>query len=184
MLAVSSPPPLRSTRSDESQGELMENNFSMGTTDEEYFGELSEGNLLESINFDDLFDEDILPDLEMDPEMLAEFSSSLSTGGAGAGEEYSEMNSSSVSAANNNIVVTCTKKVEEEEERAASSDSGNSSRGEEIIMSKRDESVVVHVNPSPNKEGTTEKGRKSSSTQSKNNPQGKRKVKVTNLFAS
>ncbi|XP_027340413.1 transcription activator GLK1-like isoform X2 [Abrus precatorius] len=126
MLAVS---PLRSTR-DESQGEM--EGFSIGTDD---FADLSEGNLLESINFDDLFmgiddEEDALPDLEMDPEMLAEFSLSGDSG----------------------------------------TNSG-SSRGEEIV-SRSDESVVV--NPLPKE---SEKGRKSS-TQSKTNPHGKRKVKV------
>ncbi|TKY48894.1 Transcription activator GLK1 [Spatholobus suberectus] len=165
MLAVS---PLRSTR-DESQGEM--ESFSIATDD---FADLSEGNLLESINFDDLFmginDEgDALPYLEMDPEMLAEFSLS----------EESEI-TSSVSVANNksdnnnngNIVIT--KKQDEVIAANSSSDSGTnstSSRGEEIV-SKSDESVVV--NPSPRE---SEKGRKSS-TQSRNNPQGKRKVKV------
>ncbi|WJX74086.1 glucokinase, variant 2 [Trifolium repens] len=148
----------------------MEENLSIGTCD---FADLSEGNLLESINFefdDDFFvcfdDGDVLPDLEMDPEMLAEFS--LSSG------EESEMNSSvtitnSKSFDDGNIV-NIEKKFQDEEKVGSSSDSG-SSHVEEII-SKRDESVVM--NPLP-KEG--EKGRKSSS-QSKNNHQGKRKVKV------
>ena len=158
MLAVS---PLRS-QSDESQEDM--ESLSIGAED---FAELSEGNLLESINFDDLFaginDGDVLPDLEMDPEMFAEFSLS--------GGEESEF-TSSVSVVNskpddggNNS--------KPDEGKSASSDSGTnsgSSRGEEIV-SKRDECVVV--NPSP-KEG--EKGRKSSSAQSKN-PQVKKKVK-------
>jgi hypothetical protein len=109
----------------------------------------------------------VLPDLEMDPEMLAEFS--LSSG------EESEMNSSvtitnSKSFDDGNII-NIEKKFQDEEKVGSSSDSG-SSQVEEII-SKRDESVVM--NPLP-KEG--EKGRKSSS-QSKNNHQGKRKVKVS-----
>ncbi|ESW21803.1 hypothetical protein PHAVU_005G100700 [Phaseolus vulgaris] len=168
MLAVS---PLRS-RSDEEQGEM--ESFSIGTDD---FADLSEGNLLESINFDDLFmgindDEDVLPDLEMDPELLAEFSLS----------EESEI-VSSVSVANNksddrnenNIVITET----QDEVIAANfcSDSGSnsgSSRGEET-GNKSDESThSVGVNPSPKE---SEKGRKSSS-HSRNNQQGKRKVKV------
>ncbi|KAK7401943.1 hypothetical protein VNO78_13826 [Psophocarpus tetragonolobus] len=166
MLAVS---PLRSTRDDhEGQGEM--ESFSIGTDD---FADLTEVNLLESINFDDLFmgindDEDLLPDLEMDPEMLAEFSLS----------EESEM-ASSVSMANkksdnNNGNIVTTEKQDEVIAANSSSDSATnsgSSRGEEIV-SKRDESVVV--NPSPKK---SEKGRKSS-THSRNNPQGKRKVKV------
>ncbi|XP_061363655.1 transcription activator GLK1 isoform X2 [Gastrolobium bilobum] len=166
MLAES---PLRITRDEnESQGEM--ESFSIGVDD---FADLSDGNLLESIDFDDLFagidvDGDILPDLEMDPEMLAEFSVS--------GGEESEM-VSSVSMVNNksdndddrNIINT----TKHDEDKTASSDSGansGSSRGEEIV-SKTDESVVV--NPSP-KEG--DKVRKSSALSK--NPHGKRKVKV------
>ncbi|KAG5114372.1 hypothetical protein JHK82_037641 [Glycine max] len=168
MLAVS---PLRSTRDEGGQGEILES-VSIGTDD---FADLSEGNLLESINFDDFFmgindDGDVLPDLEMDPEMLAEFS--LST-------EDSEIASSSVSVANNNNdgnnIVTTTEKQDDEVIIIASnssSDSG-SSQGEEIV-SKSDESEVV-VNPSPKE---SEKGRKSSNHASRNNNQGKRKVKV------
>jgi len=159
---------LRSTR-DEEQGEM--ESFSIGTDD---FADLSEGNLLESINFDDLFmgindDEDVLPDLEMDPEMLAEFSLS----------EESEI-VSSVSVANNKSDDRNENTREKQDEIIAanfSSDSGSnsgSSRGEEIA-SKSDESThSVVVNPSPKE---SEKGRKSS-THSRNNPQGKRKVKV------
>ncbi|CAJ2660541.1 unnamed protein product [Trifolium pratense] len=165
MLAVS---PLMCSTRDESQRE-MEENLSIGTCD---FADLSEGNLLESINFefdDDFFvcfdDGDVLPDLEMDPEMLAEFS--LSSG------EESEMNSS-VTIANSKSfddgnIVSIEKIIQDDEKVGSSSDLG-SSRMEEIV-SKRDESVVV--NPLPK----GEKGRKSSS-QSKNNHQGKRKVKV------
>lgn len=169
MLAVS---PLMSTR-DESQRE-MEESLSIETCD---FADLSEGTLLESINFefdDDFFvcfdDGDVLPDLEMDPEMLAEFSLS--------GGEESEMNSS-ITVVNNNKFcedgnIVCVEKKFEEEEKAGSSSDSGSSRGEEIV-SRRDESVVV--NP-VSKE--SEKGRKSSSSsQSKNNHQGKRKVKVS-----
>ncbi|RDX62698.1 Transcription activator GLK1 [Mucuna pruriens] len=157
MLAVS---PLRSTR-DEGQGEM--ESFSIGTDD---FADLSEGNLLESINFDDLFmgiddEEDVLPDLEMDPEMLAEFSLS----------EESEIASVANNKSDGNIVIA-TKKQDEVIAANSSSDSG-SSQGEEIV-SNSDESVVV--NPSPKE---SEKGRKSSTAHSRNNnPQGKRKVKV------
>ncbi|KAK4286122.1 hypothetical protein QN277_002728 [Acacia crassicarpa] len=160
MLAVS---PLGSTRDEEGQGEM--EIFSMESHE---FGDLSDGNLLESISFDDIFvginDGDVLPDLEMDPEIFADFSLS-------AGED-SEMATSSVSVENvnnkvdENIRTTSTKK---EEEDKASSDSGSNS-GEEIV-SQRDESV--EVKPSQ-KQG--DKGRKSSA-ESKNS-QGKRKVKV------
>lgn len=165
MLMVS---PLRSTRDEGQQGEM--EIFNIGTGDD--FADLSEGNLLESINFDDLFmelndDEDVLPDLEMDPEMLAEFSLS----------DESEIASSPVSAANNNKSddnyhenIVSMKKQDEVVAANYCSDSG-SSREEERV-SKSDESVVVNPSPKEN-----EKGRKSS-THSKNNSQGKRKVKV------
>ncbi|KAF5481344.1 hypothetical protein F2P56_002005 [Juglans regia] len=151
MLAVS---PLRNAK-DESQGEM--ESFSVCGNE---FPEFSDGNLLDSIDFDDLFvginDEDVLPDLEMDPEMLAEFSVS--------GGEESEMNTStSVEKLEDN-----TKK--EEEDKVSGLNSSSSNRGEEIV-SKRDESVLK--NPPPKE---ADKGRKSSK-QSKNS-QGKRKVKV------
>ncbi|XP_058730414.1 transcription activator GLK1-like [Vicia villosa] len=148
MLAVS---PLRSINKDENQ-EGMEST-SIGTC------EFSDGNLLESVNFDDFFvginmEGDILPDLDMDSEIFAEFSVSY-------GEE-SEINSSALKKADE-------KNHSTEEDKIGSSLSG---QGSEEILSKRDESVVV--NPLP-KNGER-KGRKSSS-QSKN-PQGKKKVKV------
>ncbi|KDP24082.1 hypothetical protein JCGZ_25739 [Jatropha curcas] len=129
--------------------------------------------LLESINFDDFFvginDGDMLPDLEMDPEILAEFS---------VGREEAEMNTSVVT---NDKVENITRK--EEEDKVSNSDSGSgldsslSTRGEEII-SKRDESVVISNNTNNNSVSKeSDRGRKSSSTQAKNN-QGKRKVKV------
>ncbi|KAB1227988.1 Transcription activator GLK1 [Morella rubra] len=156
MLAVS---PLRNTK-DERQGEM--ESFSIGASD---FSDFSDGNLLDSIDFDDLFvginDGDVLPDLEMDPEILAEFSVS--------GGEESETNTSMSFKK-----FECNTK-KEEEDKVSGSGSGlnsSSSRGEEIV-SKRDESVVV--NPPPPKEAD-HKGRKSS-TQSKNS-HGKRKVKV------
>lgn len=154
MIAVS---PLRNTK-DGNQEEM--ESFSITTGD---FGDLSDGNLLENINFDDFFvginvDGDILPDLEMDPEMFAEFSTSY-------GEE-SEMNSSP-SLENNS-------KVEEKNSKKCYKDKTDCSRqGSEEILSKRDESVVVN----PLLKDAGGKGRKSSSSKSKN-PQGKRKVKV------
>ncbi|TKY66817.1 Transcription activator GLK1 [Spatholobus suberectus] len=171
MLAVS---PLRSTKDEKNQGEM--EGFSMATTttttstDDVDFGDLSEGNLLESINFDDLFvgidvDGDVLPDLEM----FGEFSVS-------AGEDSSEMNSSAENSKveNDQNIIAASKK--EEEDKTSCAASGQDS---EEIVSKRGEPVVV--NPAPKDGG---KGRKSSSAQSKNNnnsnnnPQGKRKVKV------
>lgn len=148
MLAVS---PLRNTK-DENLGET--ESYSIGASD---FPDFADGNLLDSIDFDDLFVGEMLPDLEMDPEILAEFSVS-------GGEESPN-----------------TKKEEEDKVSGSGSGSGfnsSSSRGEEIV-SKRDESVVV--NPRPPKQSDHHKGRKSS-TQSKNS-QGKRKVKVCNSLA-
>ncbi|XP_027346402.1 transcription activator GLK1-like isoform X1 [Abrus precatorius] len=177
MLAVS---PFRSTKDEKIQGAM--EGFAMATTtstNDVDFGELSEGNLLESIDFDDLFvginvDGDVLPDLEM----FGEFSVSAA--------EESEMNDSVENKVENNdtqnIDITTSSKKEDEDKTSCCAASGQdlgSNQGEEIV-SKRDESVVVN---SSLKEGG--KGRKSSSAQSKNNssnnnnnPQGKRKVKV------
>jgi len=178
MLAVA---PLRSIKDEKNQGEM--EGFSMATAttpDDVDFVDLSEGNLLESINFDDLFvgidvDGDVLPDLEM----FGEFSVS-------AGEESSEMNSSADNSKeenDKNCVITASKTEEEDKSSCAASpqDSG-SNPGEEIVSNKNGESVVV--NPAPKEGG---KGKKSSSAQLKNNsnsnnPQGKRKLKVARLF--
>uniref|UniRef100_A0A5B7AZT4 Putative transcription activator GLK1 n=1 Tax=Davidia involucrata TaxID=16924 RepID=A0A5B7AZT4_DAVIN len=134
---------LRNSR-DEREGEM--ESFSIGGDD---FPEFSVGNLLDNIDFDDLFVGDVLPDLEMDPEILAEFSSS------GSGEE-SEMNT-----------WVSVEKVEDnsgkEEEDKASSLRINQS---EEIVSKRDEPAVTAPKEA-------DKPRKSSK-----NHQGKRKVKV------
>jgi hypothetical protein len=151
MLAVS---PLRNTK-DEIQGEM--ESFSITTDD---FGDLSDGNLLESINFDDFFvginvDGDILPDLDMDSEMFAEFSASY-------GEE-SDINSSAINK-------TDEKNYSKNQEDKTIYLGRQCS---EETVSKRDESVVV--NPPLQKDGGG-KGKKSSS-QSKNT-QGKKKVKV------
>ncbi|CAK7322704.1 unnamed protein product [Dovyalis caffra] len=134
------------------------------------FAGFSDGNLLESIDFDDLFisidDEDVLPNLEMDPEIFAEFSVS------GSGGEESDANTSMSSEK----VDDCIQRKDEEDKLSGSGlDSSLSNRGEEIV-SKRDESMAV--NPVPNKDG--EKGRKSSAHQAKKNinHHGKRKLKV------
>ncbi|XP_059659805.1 transcription activator GLK1-like [Cornus florida] len=147
MLAVS---PLGNTCRDEKEREM--ESFQIGGED---FADFSGGNLLDSIDFDDLFvgmeDGDVLPDLEMDPEILAEFSFS--------GGEESEMNQSG--------------SVEKMDGNSGKEEGKGVSSGEEIV-SKREESVGA--NQSSTKEG--ERRRKSSSAQSKNNSQGKRKVKV------
>ncbi|KAJ6741296.1 TRANSCRIPTION ACTIVATOR GLK1 [Salix purpurea] len=159
MLAVS---PLRNTAAakDESQ-EQME---SYSTIFNGEFPDFSDGNLLESIDFDDLFvsidDEQVLPNLEMDPEILAEFFVSKSGG------EESDVNTS----VSNEKVEDNIHDRKDEEDRF--SGSGLDSK----ILSERDESVVV--NPVlPDKYG--EKGRKSSAHHAKNNSnQGRKKVKV------
>ncbi|XVE49973.1 hypothetical protein DITRI_Ditri01bG0124600 [Diplodiscus trichospermus] len=160
MLAVS---PLRNTTKDENKGEM--ESFTISS---EEFPDFADGNLLESIDFDDLFigidvEGDVLPDLEMDPEILAELP-------AGGGDEESDMNTS----------VEKTDEVsnqrKEEEDKILDSGSGldsSSSKGEDNV-SKREEPIAVNKIPS----NDTDKGRKSSSAQSKNNSQGKRKVKV------
>ncbi|XP_052177087.1 transcription activator GLK1-like [Diospyros lotus] len=151
MLAVS---PLRSTVGrDEREAEM--ESFPMGG---DVLPDFSGGSFLDSIDFDDLFldinDGDALPDLEMDPEILAEFSAS--------GGEDSEVNMS-------------VEKVEEnsrkEEEDKVSGTASSFNQGEEIV-STRDESAAA--NPSPKE---ADKARKSSAHSSKNH-QGKRKVKV------
>ncbi|XP_021773809.1 transcription activator GLK1-like isoform X2 [Chenopodium quinoa] len=96
MLAIS---PLRSNKDGNNKGGTMEANFSMGTDD---FPDFSGTNLLDSIDFDELFmgmhDGDVLPDLEMDPELLADFS--ISTGE----DESSEFNNSSSAMSVENII--------------------------------------------------------------------------------
>ncbi|PPD93129.1 hypothetical protein GOBAR_DD09919 [Gossypium barbadense] len=67
MLAVS---PLRNTTEDENKGAMESFRFNISS---EEFPDFYHGNLLESIDFEDLFvDGYVLPDLEMDPEILAE----------------------------------------------------------------------------------------------------------------
>ncbi|XP_054791147.1 probable transcription factor GLK1 [Prosopis cineraria] len=161
MLSVS---PLGSTKDEEGQGEM--ERLSM---ESHVFGDLSDGNLLESISFDDIFvginDGDVLPDLEMDPEIFADFS--LSTG------EDSEMATSSLSVENFKVdqnIATSTKK-EEEDKVSSDSGSGSGSNSGDEIVSRRDESVAVKPSQSE-----VDKGRKSSA-ESKNS-RGKRKVKV------
>lgn len=158
MLAVS---PLKDTSRDENQGEV--ERFDLP--------DFGDGTLLDIIDFDDLFigidDEDVLPDLEMDPEILADISAS--------GGEESEINTS-LSA----------EKLDGIASGSGSAGSGlnsswTSAPGEDReILSKREERVASSSNNTSQKQG--DKGRKSSTTttaQSKNS-QGKRKVKVIN----
>ncbi|XVE66157.1 hypothetical protein DITRI_Ditri08aG0057800 [Diplodiscus trichospermus] len=159
MLAVS---PLRNTNKDESKGEM--ESFTISSED---FPDLADGNLLESIDFDDLFvgidiEGDVLPDLEMDPEILAELPTS--------GGEESRMNAS-VEETDKDA-----KQRKEEEDRVSGTGCGSglgssSSKGEEIV-SKRAEPETGKTPPKDADEG------RKSSTQAKNNNERKRKVKV------
>ncbi|KAI3718526.1 hypothetical protein L6452_19400 [Arctium lappa] len=120
------------------------------------FPDFSDDNLLESIDFDDLFvgmdDRDMLPDLEMDPELLAgEFSLS-------GGEDSSEFNNNSVTS------FSADQKLED-----------LISRKEEVVSKGDRRNEAVATNPARKE---TDRGRKSSSDKSKNSSQGKRKVKV------
>lgn len=172
MLAVSPLITSNISRDEEGEGEM--ERFSMECHD---FGDLSDGNLLESINFDDIFvgidDGDVLPDLEMDPEIFADFS--LSTG-----DDSDMATSSSVSLENvetdNKVEHDFTRTREKEKEDKVSSDSG------EEIVSQREESVSVVVKGSHQKEGDKGTKKSSSSSADSKNSQAKRKVKVITLF--
>ncbi|XP_068657865.1 probable transcription factor GLK1 isoform X2 [Aristolochia californica] len=155
MLSVS---PLRSWKdgTDEDVG-----SFSIGADND-----FSAGDLLDDINFDDLFvgiDDGDLPDLEVDPEMFAEFSSA----------EESDNLSSSASVDNR----------EEREDRKEGGDRGQN-HGEEAVSgggevaSRGEESVVTNTN-SVNSNGERGRGPASLTTATQTNgSQGKRKVKV------
>ncbi|THG22197.1 hypothetical protein TEA_005534 [Camellia sinensis var. sinensis] len=115
---------------DEIREEEME---SFSIRDNNVFADIPGEKLLDSIDFDDLFiginDGDVLPDLEMDPEILAEFQTST---GCEESEKV-EVNNSR-------------KEEEEEEENKVSSCSSFLNQGEEIV-SKRDESVADVLTP-------------------------------------
>ncbi|XP_062007688.1 probable transcription factor GLK1 [Rosa rugosa] len=189
--------PLREQHKDENRGGDQMESFSIGANVVD-FSEFSGGNLLDSIDFDDLFigidsEMDVLPDLEMDSEMLAEFPVS-------AGEE-SDLNTSPVSVEKweeDNKASTMTSTAEEREDdhhqkvdssgsgttefKYSSSDNsthGGCGGGEEIV-SKRDESAgAVNNNTSSSPKETTDKARKSSSSSAQSkSAHGKRKVKV------
>lgn len=190
MLAVS---PLRNTYRDGKQEEAVETNninFSSSINGGDGFPDFADSNLLDSIDFDDLFisinvDGDILPDLEMDPEILADFSA----------EDYNSDVNTTVSAeksadiddnvGNSNEGSQDKKptKVEVEEDKVSGSGSGLDS-SPPASVARNGVSSTTNMKEAADKGGG---GRKSSSTtaQSKNNhnnnnSQGKRKVKVSN----
>ncbi|GMJ03340.1 GBF's pro-rich region-interacting factor 1, ARABIDOPSIS GOLDEN2-LIKE 1, GOLDEN2-LIKE 1 [Hibiscus trionum] len=156
MLAVS---PLMNTRNAENNGEM--ESFSIISSEE--FPNFADGNLLESIDFDDLFvglDEgDVLPDLEI----LAELPASRYDV-----EESSDMNTS-IEKTDEDINQKRDEEEEEEEEDkvSGSGSSSSSSKGEENLSKIEGKRSSKH--------GV--KGRKSSAL-GKNNKQEKRKTKV------
>lgn len=166
MLAVSG---VRNGNNDEKQGEI--ENFSIvGDHDFPDFDD-DDTNLLDSIDFDDLFvginDGDVLPDLEMDPELLAEFSLS-------AGEE-SEVNGLEKFDDNTNIIIA-NKLLEVEEDDHLE------------VVSKRDDESATQINEEAAANGPNnlvkldgdkiKHHQKSSSSSQSKSSQGKRKVKV------
>lgn len=169
MLAVST---LRSTNKDENQGEM--------ESFPQEFPDFSDANLLDSIDFDDLFvginDGDMLPDLEMDPEILTDFSISC-------GEE-SEINTSvSVDKAEDDNM-----KKEDEADKMSGSGSAlgtsSPSKGEEIV-SKREEppglkpsTTKDHGDKARKLSAQTKNNNNNNSSSRSSNNQGKRKVKV------
>ncbi|KAG8475415.1 hypothetical protein CXB51_032237 [Gossypium anomalum] len=159
MLAVS---PLRNTTDDENIGAMESFKFNVSS---EEFPDFYHGNLLESIDFEDLFvDGYVLPDLEMDPEILAELPA--------PGGEDPEMNKS--------VEETGDGYNQRKEEEGKVSDPGSCSgsalgwsrsKGEEIVSKRKEDRAVKTTSKD------ADKGRKSPA-QAKNNNQGKRKVKV------
>lgn len=180
MLAVS---PLRSNNN-ERKKEICEISSSTSFPVVDDFPDFGGANLLDSIDFDELFvgingEDDVLPDLEMDPhDILAEFSLTESLSPSVSLDhqhhEHSQI-TSSISAADYDKLVELEDKANSS---SASDDVGSGSstltQGEDVV------SKSTVLNPS-SKEG--DKGRKSSSTQSKNSS-GKKKVKVILLITS
>lgn len=156
---------LRNTK-DERIGEKIETSFFIGGgSDINDFPDFSTDNLLDSIDFDDLFvgmenEVDVLPDLEMETDILGDFCVS------GGEESESTVNYNTPSGSSENIHVKNTSS--KEGNKVSDSGSGTSSlnQGDEML-SKRDSSK------SSSAKGAADKGKKSSKNQ-----QGKRKVKV------
>ncbi|MCL7035295.1 hypothetical protein MKW94_004748 [Papaver nudicaule] len=179
MLALA---PLRNCN-DERKGaehhEMESSTFSIGMD-----GDFSTGNLLDDIDFDDLFVGmdygDVLPDLELDPEILAEFSVS----GSGEDSEFHNL-SSSISTdqeflfVDDDIKQNIGRTSEEDEDSGSGSGSCLSSRGDEIVSKRDDDLSSVKADNDNQSHKDLNKCRKStSSSQSKGSSQGKRKVKV------
>lgn len=169
MLAVSpfsKPTTVRDERDNEMESFAIGGEGGGGDDFSDFMGE----NLLDSIDFDDLFvginGGDVLPDLEMDTEILAEFSVS-------SGDESDVNNYSS------SIITTAIKNVERKEEaEKTASDVGSGltslNQGEESVSTQKSEESTLQVNQNIITPKEIDKGKKSS----KNNLPGKRKVKV------
>lgn len=140
-------------------------------TDGNEFPDFNTGNLLDSIDFDDLFvgisDGDSLPDLEMDPEILAEFSSHVMgdeldmSGISSPSAEKSDLEEKYTNNSNSNNTTSGSTKAGDDEKGSASSGTSSLIQGDEQIGRKKDSST---------------KGKKSSAHSK--NPPGKKKVKV------
>ncbi|KAI4331088.1 hypothetical protein MLD38_029311 [Melastoma candidum] len=182
MLAVS---PLRSHKDDSNQaggGAAVIDDFSNGGEGID-FPELYDCSLLETIiDFDDIFiDGDVLPDLEVDPELLAEFSHS---GGEESGTCFSSVSFERGFDECNNADKSDHCHQRDEEGNKSSSlpwpDSSSRKAGEDA-GDRRDEVGVVNPVVTPKGGRKPKKPSSSGSNHSKNNNNlqgGKRKVKV------
>ncbi|KAL5998875.1 glucokinase [Asimina triloba] len=121
--------------------------------------------LLDDITFEDLFvgmeEGDLLPDLEMDPEMLAEFPLEPSS---------SEVNASLPPGSWQVIP----KKVEEDEEEKKKKEEKGSRQEEELVIKREKPSVTTAGANSGSSDG--DRGGKATTSQAKGNP-GKKKAK-------
>ncbi|KAL1219368.1 Transcription activator GLK1 [Cardamine amara subsp. amara] len=128
--------------------------FSINPEDDEFPEFADHGDLLDIIDFDDLFGVagDMLPDLEIDPEILA-------------GDFSDHMNASST-------VTTASDKTDSQGE----TNKGVSEKGHEEVVSKRDDTATESV--TYDGDGERDRKRKYPSSASSKNNEGKRKVKV------
>ncbi|WOH05627.1 hypothetical protein DCAR_0625046 [Daucus carota subsp. sativus] len=162
---------LRNTK-DERAGEKIDNNLFIGggSGDINDFPDFSTDNLLDSIDFDDLFvgmenEVDVLPDLEMDSDILGDFSVS-----GGEESEFVNYNNSAASGSAENTDAKNSNSASSTKEDNKVSDSGS---GSSSLINQGEEILSKRENKSSSAKGAAEKGKKSSK-----NHQGKRKVKV------
>ncbi|KAG5377659.1 hypothetical protein IGI04_025501 [Brassica rapa subsp. trilocularis] len=162
MLALS---PARNSTRDDGESEFLATSCGFSINPEEDFPEFAiHGDLLDIIDFDDLFGVagDVLPDLEMDPEILG-------------GDLSDHVNASST------ITTTTSSSEKTESQGKANNKKGISGKGEEVV-SKRDHNETPVAETVVNYDGDSGRKRKhSSSGSTKSNPisnnEGKRKVK-------